>query len=406
MPSGHLLLVLPLRLYRDTAGAFWIDSQACNGLRLWLTHFARISLVLPLITHEPPPKSTSPIADIPGFDRVRLVPMPAAYTPLPFAKNLPAASRRLASLIDEADHLHFAIGGLWGDWGAVAGLIAHRRNRRFAVWTDRVESEVARFQAGTRSSWRRLYYRIVAWAMGHFERAVIRRAAIGMFHGAETYAAYASLNRNPHLVHDIHVGPEIGATPTDLLARRQRPATAPLMLVYAGRPHPDKGVADWINALERLAGAGISFQANWYGDGPQRAWAEAEVDRLGLSDRIHFPGLVENRDALFRALGAADIFLFCHKTPESPRCLIEALRLGLPLVGYDSAYPRDLIALHGGGILTPIHQPEALAAALSTLAADRDRLHHLVDAALADGEPFNDVAVFAHRAELMRTIAG
>ena len=39
--------------------------------------------------------------------------------------------------------------------------------------------------------------------MAMLERAVIRRATLGLFHGRETYDAYAPHCRAPHVVHDI-----------------------------------------------------------------------------------------------------------------------------------------------------------------------------------------------------------
>ena len=60
--------------------------------------------------------------------------------------------------------------------------------------------------------------------------------------------------------------------------------------------------------------------------------------------------------------------MFCHKTPESPRNLIEALVSGAPIVGYDSPFPRDLIAAHGGGVLTPLNDVNALVDSLASLA--------------------------------------
>ena len=101
-------------------------------------------------------------------------------------------------------------------------------------------------------------------------------------------------------------------------------------------------------------------------------------------------------------LRAAHVFLFCHKTPESPRCLIEALVSGCPIVGYEGGFARDLVAGHGGGLLVAGNDVAGLAAVLTRLAADRARLGELIANAAADGEPYTDTAVFRHRSELIR----
>ena len=67
------------------------------------------------------------------------MPLPLAYVPNRFLFALPKTGKVLQRLIDEADYLHFAIGGLWGDWASVGCLISAQMKRPYAVWTDHVE---------------------------------------------------------------------------------------------------------------------------------------------------------------------------------------------------------------------------------------------------------------------------
>jgi colanic acid/amylovoran biosynthesis glycosyltransferase len=110
---------------------------------------------------------------------------------------------------------------------------------------------------------------------------------------------------------------------------------------------------------------------------------------------------MRDRVKLLELLRAADMMLFCHLTPESPRCLIESLLSGTPIVGYASAYPEDLIAVNGGGVLTSM-SPVALSAELIRLASDGALLAALFERAARDGHDMNDEAVFDHRVELMK----
>lgn len=401
-PAGTtLLLVIPAPLH-ESGGRFWVDAQTCNGLRLWLDHFDRVILCAPLAGHGAVPADMVEIfAGLPA-DRLEVHPLPVAFTPLRFVRMLPSVRRRLLAQIARASHCQFAIGGSWGDWGALATILAARRGRRVAVWADRVESAVMRFQARGYRGVRRLYRRFNAWLTERLERFVIRRAATGLFHGMDSYRAYARFSPDPHLVHNIHLGARDRITPAALEAKAARRG-GDIRIVYAGRVHPDKGPQDWIDTLARL-GDGAAVRATWYGDGPLLDAARHMVSERGLDDRVSFPGRIDDRAALLEALAGADIFLFCHKTPESARCLIEALLSGTPIVGYASPYAEDLIAAHGGGLLTG-HDPAALAAAVSALAGDRDRLGDLARRAAADGHPMIDSAVFAHRADLIKRLA-
>jgi glycosyltransferase involved in cell wall biosynthesis len=120
--------------------------------------------------------------------------------------------------------------------------------------------------------------------------------------------------------------------------------------------------------------------------------------------RTSRPGVLSHKQ-LLRELTARDVFVFCHKTPESPRCLIEALQCGLPIVGYESAYPSDLIRRNAGGLLTRPNDPIDLAQTLKRLASNHPAsLVSLWERALRDGVTFSAENVFQHRAQLMRSL--
>lgn len=99
----------------------------------------------------------------------------------------------------------------------------------------------------------------------------------------------------------------------------------------------------------------------------------------------------------------ADIFMFCHKIPKSPRCLVEALLSGTPIVGYYNLFAEDLIVKHQGVELTE-GEPEMLAAAMHALAINRNALSQLQGNAAKDGHPFVDTAAFAHRSALIKAV--
>jgi glycosyltransferase involved in cell wall biosynthesis len=402
MTESCLMLVLPVPIYR-VGGRLFLDTQACNGLRLWHENFDRVLACYPLVDRTEVPPAHSPLLEYVNSPMVEIHPLPMARTPLRFLRFFPSVRHQLKTLMSRATDLQFAIGGLWGDWGAIAALMAARRGRKAAVWTDRVESEVMRLQALRMSGLRRVYHLANAAMARRFEAHVIRRSAAGLFHGMDTYSAYAPLQPNAHLVHDIHLGPEARIEPERLKAKLGRTDGRALRIVYAGRAHPDKGVRDWIETTRLLTVRGVDFSATWFGDGPEFGEARRLVESCGLSDRVSFPGPVHDRERLMAALRDADLFLFCHKTPESPRCLIEALLAGTPIVGYDSPYPRDLISEHGGGVLTPA-DPHALATAVEQIARTPNRLRALIEAAANDGHPMTDEDVFHHRSELIKSL--
>jgi colanic acid/amylovoran biosynthesis glycosyltransferase len=134
-----------------------------------------------------------------------------------------------------SNFLHFAIGGLWGDWASVACLIADRHKLRYAVWTDKVEPEVARFDNQSRSGLRWAYWSFNIAAMKVLERHVIKRGALGLFHGMDCYTACSRYRSNPHFVDDVATNDKdfvSESQPASRFANRNK-----LLIAYAGRVH-------------------------------------------------------------------------------------------------------------------------------------------------------------------------
>jgi glycosyltransferase involved in cell wall biosynthesis len=240
--------------------------------------------------------------------------------------------------------------------------------------------------------------------MAWLEHHLIRRAHVGFFHGMETFEAYSPFCRNPQLVHDIHLrkSDHIDPAALELKIRAAAAGTQPLRIVYVGRADPMKGPLDWLEVLDKVRRTGVAFKARWIGDGSELPRLRALIAERGLEGHVATPGFSSDRSAILADLRGADVFLFCHKTPESPRCLIEALASGTPIVGYDGAFARDLIRNNGGGELVPVNDVEALAEQVVNLVRDSDRRATLIYNAAKDGAPFDDVSVFRHRSELIR----
>ena len=314
-------------------------------------------------------------------------------------------ARQLRGCIAGADHLQFAIGGLWGDWAAVAALEARRMGRRYAIHTDRVEHVLMR-KLAQGPALRRLKIAVEAPLMERFHRRAIRGCSLGLWHGNDCFAAYSPWCSESHLIHDVHTQAAdlIGAAALE--RKLEAVLAAPeLELVYAGRLDPMKAPLEWLRALAAARAQGARLRAIWYGEGAMREEAHAECARLGLGGQVQFAGFVAGRAELLDHVRAAHAFVFTHVTPESPRNLLEALVCGTPVVGYGGAYAEDLLAGHGGGALVPVHDTEALGRVLAELSADRGRLAGMIRQAAANGRRFTDQAVFAERSDLIKRYA-
>lgn len=410
-PSTHndssMLLVLPVPFRRE-GEVLLFEEQACNGLDRWAEHFSQITVAAPVLPETIAASETTirwrDTRALEHSARMTFMPLPWAYSMRDFVRTYGPTMELLRGVMARSTYLQFAIGGLMGDWAAAAAREAAKAGRKYAIHTDRVEHEVLLQVSRGQSLPRRLKAKIIAELMRRYHAAIIARCSLGLWHGDDCFRAYAPLclaeNR---LIHDVHTKPEDAIRPRRLEEKIASLAeAAQIKVVYAGRIDPMKAPLEWLQAIAVARDLGAPLHAVWYGDGKLRGEAEAAIARLGLSGVVTFPGFLANRPQLLSALREAHLMLFTHVTPESPRCLLEALTSGTPIVGYENAYAADLIETMGGGSLVPVHDSSGLGRRLALLAADRVALAKLIREAAKNGSRFNDAAVFKERSDLIK----
>jgi glycosyltransferase involved in cell wall biosynthesis len=135
-----------------------------------------------------------------------------------------------------------------------------------------------------------------------------------------------------------------------------------------GRFVPIKGfdllVAAFIDVVSRVPGAHVLL----IGDGGERGVLEAQARALGIADRLHITGSVTDVIGL---LPAADVLAAPSRNEGMGRVLVEAMALGLPVVGSRVGGIPDVIVDGECGILIPPGDAAALAATLVELGRDR-----------------------------------
>ena len=401
-----MLLVLPVPL-RSVDGKFLFEAQACNGLEQWADNFGLITVATLLIPEALVPEEKMIVwrdtATLAEPQRFEFVPLPWAYSVPLFLRHHHATKVLLGQLVERSRYLQFGIGGLIGDWGAVAAIAAHEQKRAYAIHADWVEHKHILQVSKGKSLPKRLKAHVMSFLMEKYNAWIIRRAALGLWHGADCYTAYSPLCNNSFLIHDIHTNAQDVIAPAALIDKASRVMTeTTLRLCYAGRMEPMKAPLDWIKAVERAYRSGVDLKATWLGDGSLLKEMQHMIDERGLSSVIELVGFESDRGKLLQKIRESHLMLFTHITPESPRCLIEALISGTPIIGYQCDYADDLVKEHGGGEFVPIGQWERLGALLADLSHDRAHLSHLIQQAGENGKRFNSEVVFRERSHLMK----
>lgn len=401
-----MLLVLHSPFYQQD-GKLFLDDQAGNGLEQWAEHFGSIIIAAPLLPEQFATQQRVSFwrdtATLKQPDRFEFVPLPWAYSLPQFLQTYASTRQLLAELIQRSEYLQFAIGGLIGDWAGIAALEARHQKRPYAIHADRVEHQVVKRLANEGSLKKQLVGNVMSSLMAQFEQYVIRHSTLGLWHGQDCYEAYQLLCRSSYVVHDVHTKPEDAIALQNLAAKvRSAETDDELRICYAGRAIAMKAPLNWIRAIGVARDAGVNVRATWFGEGDLIEEMQSLIAELKLEQCIKLYGLERDRSKLLQRIRESHLMLFTHITPESPRCLVEALISGTPIVGYYSHYVQELTASHGGGKFVPIHDWQTLGEQLVSLDRDRTQLAQLIQQAGINGSRFNDKAVFAERSELIK----
>lgn len=141
-----------------------------------------------------------------------------------------------------------------------------------------------------------------------------------------------------------------------------------VIAIYAGRLTAQKRVDLLLRAWAALPGRRrLQSLLLILGHGPQAAELAGLARALGVSRTVRFLGAV---DDVAPFLPAADLFVLPSRAEGMSNALLEAMACGLPVVASDVGGTRDVLGHEEGGRLVPPEDPDALTAAMGTVASD------------------------------------
>ncbi|OZB35524.1 MAG: hypothetical protein B7X35_06725 [Halothiobacillus sp. 14-56-357] len=131
-----------------------------------------------------------------------------------------------------------------------------------------------------------------------------------------------------------------------------------------GRLHPNKGFDTLIAAFSQLPPTAGVPHLVIAGDGPLAEQLDKQISQSPVAARIHRVGWQQQTDALF---ALADLFVCPSRHEPLGNVILEAWGHGLPVLSTMSDGALELITPDENGVLTPIDEPEAMAAAIASL---------------------------------------
>ncbi|MBI4636026.1 MAG: glycosyltransferase [Candidatus Rokubacteria bacterium] len=171
-------------------------------------------------------------------------------------------------------------------------------------------------------------------------------------------------------------------------AARARLGLPPAAFVIAGlgRLVPVKGFDLLVRALPAILTEVPGAHVVLIGDGPERGALEALATRLGVAHRLTLTGATREVAA---CLAGADVVAAPSRNEGMGRALVEAMALGIPVVGTAVGGIPGVIADGEAGRLVPPEDPAALARALASLGRDPALGRKLGEAGARRAEQFS-----------------
>lgn len=137
-------------------------------------------------------------------------------------------------------------------------------------------------------------------------------------------------------------------------------------LMHVGRLVRQKSVDVLLRAYALLRGDGVSAKLVIVGDGRERPALEMLAQSLGIADGVTWAGLLSGVQLVER-IASGDVFVSASTTEVQPLCFIEAMALGLPVVGVNAGGVPELIQHGRSGLVVEPNNPRALAEAMRVL---------------------------------------
>lgn len=152
-------------------------------------------------------------------------------------------------------------------------------------------------------------------------------------------------------------------------ARKRAEAMIPddaFVIGWAGRLTNIKRPLDLVRAAAAVDGSVLLLA----GDGELRAEIERLVAQLGVADRVHLLGYVDDIGSWYAAF---DVLLLTSENEGAPVVAIEAQAAGVPVVATDAGGTRAVVDDGETGFVVPVGDVDGLADRLRTLRDDLAR---------------------------------
>jgi glycosyltransferase involved in cell wall biosynthesis len=164
---------------------------------------------------------------------------------------------------------------------------------------------------------------------------------------------------------------------------------------------PPKDYPNFISAAAHAAKKNPQLHFLVVGDGELKKSTEEMAQSLGLRNRITFTGFQSQIGVFLKAM---DIFVLASRREGLGTAVLDAMSVGLPVIGTSAGGIAEMIEDKQSGIIVPARDSEALAQAILSLADDQELRAGFGRAALARVKIFSKERMAAGNIQVYKSL--
>ena len=205
-----------------------------------------------------------------------------------------------------------------------------------------------------------------------------RLTAVSEFLRKETYSAFGCTACDVGVIHNF-IDPAVYNRSAHPPLLRRQVGEGPI-LMHISNFRRVKRVRDVVGTFA-IVNKQIPSWLVMVGDGPDRPEAEDETRRLGIEDRVHFLGKIDNVAPL---LASADLFLLPTSSESFGLSALEALASGVPVIGTNAGGMPEVVRNGETGYLCEVGDVAGMGAAALSILSDSRKWEAMSELGAAD----------------------
>ncbi|MDM1541801.1 glycosyltransferase [Empedobacter sp. 189-2] len=155
-----------------------------------------------------------------------------------------------------------------------------------------------------------------------------------------------------------------------------------------------------LEAIKILNKSDLEFKLTWVGDGHFKKEMIQLAEKLNISNYVNFIGNVD-KTIVYEELNKADIFVLASRTEGLPRAIIEAMSIGLPVIGTRVGGIPELIE---DSVLIDKNDANQLADRINQLIKNEDFYNNQVKRNFDESKEYNEKSLMKRRLEFYNYI--